>query len=46
LPHAIRLDSNGRVYVGDRENNRVQVFDAGGKFIAQWTRPGRLTACS
>jgi DNA-binding beta-propeller fold protein YncE len=40
LPHAIRLDSKGRVYVGDRENNRVQVFDAGGKFIDQWTEPG------
>jgi DNA-binding beta-propeller fold protein YncE len=33
LPHAVRLDSKGRVYVGDRENNRIQVFDAGGKFI-------------
>src|SRR5207237_1314855 len=27
LPHAICLDSKGRVYVGDRENNRVQIFD-------------------
>ena len=33
LPHAIRIDSKGNVYVGDRENNRVQVFDVNGKFI-------------
>jgi DNA-binding beta-propeller fold protein YncE len=33
LPHAIRIDSKGHVYVGDRENNRIQVFDANGKFI-------------
>src|SRR5262249_15247123 len=40
LPHAICLDSKGRVLVGDRENNRVQVFDADGKFIAQWKESG------
>jgi DNA-binding beta-propeller fold protein YncE len=40
LPHAICLDAKGRVYVGDRENNRVQVFDAGGKFLAQWKESG------
>ena len=33
LPHAVRVDSKGHVYVGDRENNRIQVFDADGKFI-------------
>jgi DNA-binding beta-propeller fold protein YncE len=36
LPHAIRLDAAGHVYVGDRENNRVQVFDANGKFLRQF----------
>jgi DNA-binding beta-propeller fold protein YncE len=40
LPHAIRLDARGRVYVGDRENNRVQVFDADGKFLAVWKESG------
>ncbi|MGH6785464.1 MAG: peptidyl-alpha-hydroxyglycine alpha-amidating lyase family protein [Novosphingobium sp.] len=35
-PHAITLDAAGRVYVADRENDRVQVFDAVGKFLAQW----------
>ncbi len=40
LPHAICLDEKGRIYVGDRENNRVQVFDANGKFLAQWKESG------
>src|SRR5262249_27264046 len=40
LPHAICLDEKGRVYVGDRENNRVQVFDADGKFLAQFRQSG------
>jgi DNA-binding beta-propeller fold protein YncE len=40
LPHAIFLDAQGRVHVGDRENNRVQVFTAEGKFLEQWTETG------
>lgn len=36
LPHSIRVDSQGRVLVGDRENNRVQVFDSAGKLLAIW----------
>jgi len=36
LPHSIALDSRGRVYVADRNNARIQVFDAEGKFLAQW----------
>ena len=27
IPHAIDLDRRGNVYVADRENNRIQVFD-------------------
>jgi hypothetical protein len=37
LPHAIALDSEGKLYVADRNNVRVQVFDQQGKFIDQWT---------
>ena len=40
LPHSIVLDAKGRVFVGDRENNRIQVFDADGKFITQWKESG------
>ncbi len=40
LPHAIVADADGRIYVGDRENDRVQVFDPQGKYLAQWTEGG------
>jgi DNA-binding beta-propeller fold protein YncE len=40
-PHGIALDSAGRVYVADRVNSRVQVFDGDGKFIAEWKQFGR-----
>jgi peptidylamidoglycolate lyase len=36
LPHGIAVDSESRVYVADRSNARVQVFDREGSFIAQW----------
>jgi sugar lactone lactonase YvrE len=37
LPHNICCDENGRLYVADRENNRVQIFDGRGHFETQWT---------
>jgi DNA-binding beta-propeller fold protein YncE len=40
-PHAIAVDSHERVYVADRSNNRIQVFDANGKFLADWRQFGR-----
>lgn len=36
LPHAIALDSKGKLYVADRNNARVQVFDQSGKFLTEW----------
>lgn len=36
LPHNVVVDAQGRVYVTDRENRRIEVFDANGKFLAQW----------
>ncbi len=36
LPHSICLDSKGRLYVADRNNVRLQVFDQSGKFLTQW----------
>lgn len=36
LPHAICLDSKGRLYVADRTNARIQVFDQAGTFLEQW----------
>src|SRR5262249_42652679 len=40
-PHAITIDSQGRIFVGDRSNNRVQIFDQDGNFIAEWKQFGR-----
>jgi DNA-binding beta-propeller fold protein YncE len=36
LPHNIACDADGWVYVADRENHRIQVFDGNGRFEAQW----------
>jgi DNA-binding beta-propeller fold protein YncE len=33
-PHSIVVDSHQNVYVSDRENNRIQIFDSNGKFLA------------
>jgi peptidylamidoglycolate lyase len=40
LPHGITLDSKGRVYVADRSNARIQVFDSNGQFLKQWKTEG------
>src|SRR5262249_16212041 len=40
LPHGIAYD-DGVVYVADRENSRVQLFDADGKYLGQWTDVAR-----
>jgi len=36
LPHAIDIDRRRRLYVADRANHRVQVFDENGKFLDEW----------
>lgn len=36
LVHSVATDSEGRVYVADRESHRVQVFDDRGNFLDQW----------
>jgi DNA-binding beta-propeller fold protein YncE len=40
LPHSVAVDGEGRVYVGDRENQRIQIFDPDGRFLQQWTGIG------
>ena len=46
LPHSIWIDRRDRVWVPDRENIRIQIFDAHGEFLTQWTdliRPTGVT---
>jgi sugar lactone lactonase YvrE len=40
-PHALALDSQGRLFVGDRSNNRIQILTTDGKFIAAWSQFSR-----
>jgi len=40
-PHALAMDSKGRLFVGDRSNNRIQIFDQDGNFIAEWAQFSR-----
>jgi len=40
-PHALAMDSRGRLFVGDRGNSRIQIFDQGGKHLGTWTQFGR-----
>ena len=48
IVHNIATDSDGWVYVADRENHRVQVFNGEGKYETQWNnlhRPCALCCC-
>lgn len=40
-PHVIAIDSQGRLFVGDRNNNRIQIFDQEGNFLDLWYQFGR-----
>ncbi len=40
LVHDVCLDSRGYVYVADRTNARVQIFDANGRYLGKWTDVG------
>ncbi len=40
-PHALAMDSTGRLFVGDRGNSRLQIFDQEGNHIETWTQFGR-----
>jgi sugar lactone lactonase YvrE len=41
VPHALAMDSQGRLFVGDRSNNRIQIFDQDGNFLTEWKQFGR-----
>jgi DNA-binding beta-propeller fold protein YncE len=39
LPHSVDRDKDGRLYVADRTNARIALFDANGKHLADWKLP-------
>jgi DNA-binding beta-propeller fold protein YncE len=39
LVHNVLIGSDGRIYVADRSNSRIQIFQRDGTFIAQWKSP-------
>ena len=43
LPHSVLVTREDRVYVCDRENSRVQIFNTSGDFITMWTDAQRPT---
>jgi sugar lactone lactonase YvrE len=41
VPHGLAFDSAGRLFVADRANNRIQIFDQDGKLLDTWKQFGR-----
>lgn len=41
VPHALAMDSQGRLFVADRANSRIQIFTQEGEFLMTWTQFGR-----
>lgn len=41
VPHALAMDSQGRLFVADRGNSRLQIFDQDGNHLQSWTQFGR-----
>ena len=43
LPHGIAVHADGRVFVCDRESDRIQIFNPDGEYLAEWTDTQRPT---
>ena len=43
LPHGISVHADGRVFVCDRENDRIQIFSPDGEYLSEWTDTRRPT---
>ncbi len=41
VPHGLAFDSRGRLFVADRGNNRIQIFDQDGRFLEEWKQFSR-----
>lgn len=42
-PHGLAMDSRGRLFVADRGNVRIQIFEQDGTYITEWKQFGRLS---
>jgi sugar lactone lactonase YvrE len=42
-PHALAFDSRGRLFVADRGNHRIQIFDQDGKLLDTWHQFSRVS---
>ena len=40
-PHMLAMDSQGRLFVADRGNSRIQIFDQDGRYLTEWKQFGR-----
>lgn len=40
-PHDLAMDSQGRLFIGDRGNSRIQIFEQDGTFVEEWRHFGR-----
>jgi sugar lactone lactonase YvrE len=40
-PHSLAMDSSGRLFVADRGNSRIQIFDQNGQWLLEWKQFGR-----
>ena len=45
-PHALAMDSRGRLFVGDRGNDRIKIFDQSGKLLDTWYQFSRPSGIS
>jgi hypothetical protein len=41
IPHALAMDSRGRLFEGDRQNNRIQIWDQDGNLLDEWLQFSR-----
>jgi len=44
IVHNVAVDSQGYVYIGDRENHRVQIYDSKGNYETQWVNMSKAAA--
>ena len=42
-PHSLAMDSKGRLFVADRNNNRIQIFDQNGTLLDEWKQFSRIS---